>query len=53
MRRRIGSHHGRTMLGLQQFEDAEQALDKAKADAWRKTLDTLNTGGAQSATAVL
>jgi hypothetical protein len=53
MSRRIGRHHGRTMLGLRQFEDAEQTLDKAKADVWRKKLDTLNTGGAQPAGAVL
>ncbi len=53
MLRRIGHHHGRTMLGLRQFEDAKQMLDRAKADVWRKKLDTLNTGGAQPAAAVL
>jgi hypothetical protein len=46
---RIGRHHGRTLLELRQFEDAEQMLDKPKADVWRKK----HTGGAQPAAAVL
>lgn len=53
MRRHIGGHRGRTLLELRQFEDAEQMRDKAKADVWRKKLDTLNKGGAQPAAAVL
>ncbi|MES2671534.1 MAG: hypothetical protein V4673_14110 [Pseudomonadota bacterium] len=41
MRRHIAGHHGRTLPGLRQSEDAEQMLG------------ALNTGGAQPAAALL